>query len=172
MDKETQKVVFSSADENWETPHDFFHWLHGIFHFTLDVAANEKNHKLPRWLGPGSSLASDALGVGWGNERCWMNPPYGRKIGYWVRKAWMESVKHPGYDGTHVVCLLPARTDTVWFHSYCKYGQPIVFLRGRLKFVGADASAPFPSMLVIFNNPLVRDEMEVAGFHEMECWRH
>lgn len=75
----------------------------------------------------------------------WLNPPYGRDIGKWVEKAYKESLK----ENTVVVCLLPARTDTAWFHDYCMYGR-VIFVRGRLKFGGAKNSAPFPSMVVIF----------------------
>ena len=75
----------------------------------------------------------------------WLNPPYGRQIGKWVRKAYEEAQK----PNTSVVCLLPARTDTAWFHDYCVKGN-ITFLRGRLKFGGCRNSAPFPSMIVVF----------------------
>lgn len=76
-----------------------------------------------------------------------MNPPYGREIGKWVKKAYEESTK-----GCTVVALLPSRTDTRYFHDYC-YQKPnieIRFIRGRLRFVGDSASAPFPSMIIIF----------------------
>ena len=78
---------------------------------------------------------------------CWMNPPYGREIGKWVRKAY-ESARD---NNATVVCLLPARTDTKWFHDYCiPYGE-ITFVKGRLKFGGAKSGAPFPSAVVVFN---------------------
>lgn len=73
-----------------------------------------------------------------------MNPPYGRTIGAWMRKAYEESLK-----GAVVVCLVPARTDTAWWHDYAAKGK-VRFLRGRLKFEGAKANAPFPSALVVF----------------------
>ena len=79
-----------------------------------------------------------------GGQTVWLNPPYGRTIGQWVRKAYEES-----RQGATVVCLLPARTDTAWFHEYCLQGE-IVFIRGRLRFGGAKWNAPFPSMIVIF----------------------
>lgn len=78
--------------------------------------------------------------------RCWCNPPYGRQIGKWVEKA----VKEVKRGVPLVVMLLPARTDTKWFHDYClPYGK-IEFLRGRLKFGGCENPAPFPSMIVVF----------------------
>lgn len=82
-----------------------------------------------------------------GGYSVWLNPPYGREIGKWVQKAWEESQK----PDTVVVMLLPARTDTAWFHDYCKLGE-ITFVRGRLKFGGSTNSAPFPSMVVVFDN--------------------
>lgn len=74
----------------------------------------------------------------------WMNPPYGREIAAFMRKAFDESLR-----GVTVVCLVPSRTDTDWWHRYAKRGQ-VIFLRGRLKFSGASTSAPFPSAIVIF----------------------
>lgn len=73
-----------------------------------------------------------------------MNPPYGRNIGKWVEKAYKSSL-----DGATVVCLLPVRTDTAWWHDYCMRGV-VMFLRGRLKFSGAKNNAPFPSAIVVF----------------------
>jgi phage N-6-adenine-methyltransferase len=109
------------------------------FAFDVDVCALPENAKVGRYFTPQENgLAQEWRGV------CWMNPPYGRGIGAWVRKAY-ESAQ----DGATVVCLLPARTDTAWFHDYCQRGE-IRFLRGRLKFGGSKNSAPFPSMVVIF----------------------
>ena len=82
-----------------------------------------------------------------GGCRVWLNPPYGRTIGAWIRKAYEEAQK----PDTIVVMLLPARTDTAWFHDYCVKGE-VEFLRGRLKFGGSKNSAPFPSMIVVFDN--------------------
>jgi site-specific DNA-methyltransferase (adenine-specific) len=81
----------------------------------------------------------------WAPNVCWMNPPYGRTIGLWVKKAWDEASR-----GATVVCLLPSRTDTKWFHDYCMRGD-VTFLRGRLKFGDAKNSAPFPSVIVRFS---------------------
>lgn len=76
------------------------------------------------------------------------NPPYGRVIGDWVKKAYEESKK----PDTLVVMLIPARTDTKWFHDYIYHKAEIRFIKGRLKFGGSNNSAPFPSMVVIYNN--------------------
>lgn len=132
-------VHFSSKTSEWETPQDFFDLLNSEFHFELDVCAKPENAKCPRYFTP----EEDGLKQKWTGV-CWMNPPYGREIGRWVKKAY-ESAQ----EGATVVCLLPARTDTSWWHDYCMKGE-IRFIRGRLKFGGAKHPAPFPSAVVIF----------------------
>src|SRR6266481_4639265 len=109
--------------KRWEPPQEFFNKLDDEFHFELDVCAQDSNHKCERYITP----EMDGLICEW-YGRCWMNPPYGREIGKWVRKAWSESQR-----GCLVVCLVPARTDTAWWHDYCIKGE-IRFIRGRLKF--------------------------------------
>ena len=130
-------VMFSSKTDLWETPQDLFNKLDEIYHFETDVCALPENAKCKRFFTPEiDGLKQEWTGV------CWCNPPYGRQIGKWVEKA----VK----SFATVVMLLPARTDTKWFHDWClPYGK-IEFLRGRLKFGGCDNSAPFPSMIVVF----------------------
>lgn len=133
-------VMFSSATDLWATPQDFFNKLDAEFHFDVDVCALPENAKCSRYFTP----EQDGLAQQW-TGKIWCNPPYGRQIGRWVKKA-EESSK----AGATVVMLLPARTDTKWFHKYI-YGQAEVrFIPGRLKFGGAKNSAPFPSMVVIF----------------------
>ena len=144
-------VHFSSKKSDWETPWDLFNALNEEFHFTVDVCAEEHNTKLKYYFSP----EDDGLSVDWGNHICWMNPPYGREITKWVKKAWEESQK-----GATVVCLLPARTDTRWFHSYVLGKAEIRFIKGRLKFEGAKNSAPFPSMIVIYRPPIGRFELK------------
>jgi phage N-6-adenine-methyltransferase len=135
------KGLFTSNTGEWETPQDFFDELNKEFNFTFDVCATKENAKCKRfWTKENNALTKD-----WNLERFWMNPPYGREIGKWIKKA---ATKRNGI----VVALLPARTDTRWFHDYI-YKKPYVeikFIKGRLKFGGAKNSAPFPSMLVIF----------------------
>ncbi len=130
---------FTSATDMWATPQAFFDRYHKIHNFTLDVCATPTNAKCPRFF----TEAEDALKQEWGGV-CWMNPPYGRGIGDWMRKAYESSL-----SGAKVVCLVPARTDTAWWHDYAVKGQ-IEFIRGRLKFGDAVNSAPFPSAVVIF----------------------
>ena len=129
--------MFTSSTDMWETPQDFFDELDKEFGFTLDVCAVEENAKCENFI------SSDSLEKEWGGT-CWMNPPYGRKIGDWMKKAY-ESSK----NGATVVCLVPARTDTAWWHDYAMKGE-IRFIRGRLKFGGSKWNAPFPSAVVIF----------------------
>ena len=136
-------VHFSSASDNWATPQDFFDKCSAEFGpFDLDPCAGADNHKCARYF----SLAENGLAQTW-RGRVWMNPPYGRTIGDWMRKAY-ESAQ----AGALVVCLVPARTDTAWWHDYAAKGA-VRFIRGRLKFGGSKNSAPFPSALVIFSAP-------------------
>ena len=137
------EAMFSSKTCEWETPQAFFDALNDEFHFELDVCATDENAKCPQYF----TQKQDGLSQQW-KGRCWMNPPYGREIGKWVRKAY-ESVEAGGCP--LVCCLLPARTDTAWWHDYCMKGE-IRFVRGRLKFGDSKNSAPFPSAVVIFKN--------------------
>lgn len=131
--------MFTSNTDLWEIPQDFFDRWNAVYHFSLDVCALPENAKCERYFTPEqNALKQDWTGV------CWMNPPYGRGIGAWVRKAY-ESAQ----NGATVVCLLPARTDTAWWHDYCMHGD-ITFVRGRIKFGGAVWNAPFPSAVVVF----------------------
>lgn len=132
-------VHFSSASDCWATPQDFFDRWNAMYNFDLDVCATPKNAKCRRYFTP----TDDGLSQEW-EGTCWMNPPYGRAIGAWVKKAYETSKR-----GHTVVCLLPARTDTAWWHDYAIKGV-VTFLRGRLKFGGAKNSAPFPSAVVVF----------------------
>ena len=132
-------VHFSSASIMWETPNDFFEALNREFNFETDVCAVNGNKKCAQFFSP----EQDGLKQQW-RGMCWMNPPYGREIGHWMRKAY-ESAQ----GGATVVCLVPARTDTAWWHDYAAKGE-IRFVRGRLKFNGHSNRAPFPSAVVIF----------------------
>jgi phage N-6-adenine-methyltransferase len=137
----SSSVHFSSATDNWSTPEWFFRDVeHKYGPFDLDVCADAQNRKCQRFF---TSL-DDGLSKTW-KGRVWMNPPYGRIIGQWVKKAF-DSAQG---GGAMVVCLLPARTDTAWWHDYCMRGD-ITFVRGRLHFGGAKNGAPFPSALVVF----------------------
>lgn len=137
------QVMFSSETDNWETPQGFFDQLNARFGFTLDPCADAQNHKCDRYF----TREDDGLKQDWSGNIVFCNPPYGREIGKWVKKCYDES-QNPK---TVCVMLIPARTDTKWFHDYIYGKAQIEFVRGRLKF-GGGGSAPFPSMIVIFNN--------------------
>ena len=135
------KGLMTSNTDLWATPQDFFDQQNVLYGpFTVDVCADATNAKCPVYF----DKITDGLKQTW-TGKCWMNPPYGREIGKWMKKAY-ESAG----NGTVVVCLVPARTDTRWWHDYAVKGQ-ITFVRGRLKFGGSKNSAPFPSALVVFS---------------------
>lgn len=144
-----KELMFSSESEEWATPQDFFDNLNQEFHFTLDVCATSENAKVSNYY----TKQDDSLSLEWTGV-CWMNPPYGKTIKQWVKKAWESARK-----GSTVVCLLPARTDTTWWHDYCMKGE-IRFIRGRLKFNGCKNAAPFPSAVVIFRPSSEKTEHE------------
>lgn len=131
--------LFTSNTDLWETPQYLFDQLNNEFHFDIDVCAIPENAKSEKYFTP----EQDGLKQQWVGT-CWMNPPYGRQIGKWVKKAYESSL-----NGATVVCLLPARTDTKWWHDYCVKGE-IRFIKGRIKFGGSKGNAPFPSVIVIF----------------------
>lgn len=131
-------VLFSSKSVVWETPQDLFDKLNAEFHFDLDVCALPENAKCKRFFTP----EMDGLKQEWTGV-CWCNPPYGRQIGKWVEKG--------AKSFATVVMLLPARTDTKWFHEYIYNKAEIRFIKGRLKFGNSKNAAPFPSMIVVFD---------------------
>ena len=144
-------LMFSSNTDLWATPQDFFDKLNRVFRFDLDVCAVPENAKCEQYYSPDNNgLLQDWFGV------CWLNPPYGRVIAAWVEKAYRSAKE----NGATVVCLLPARVDTRWWHDYCVNGE-VHFLKGRLKFGNATNSAPFPSAVVVFR-PTVRDVLNGA----------
>lgn len=139
-------LMFSSKSNEWATPQEFFDELDKEFGFTLDPCATDENHKCKKYY----TIEDDGLKQDWGGETVFCNPPYGRVIGKWVKKCYEESKK----PNTKVVMLMPARTDTRYFHNYIYKKAEIRFIKGRLKFenpfVEVTASAPFPSMVVVF----------------------
>jgi site-specific DNA-methyltransferase (adenine-specific) len=143
MEAESLKMMFSSATDMWATPQSFFDELNNEFHFTLDPCATKANAKCNKFY----TIDEDGLQQDWKGEVVFCNPPYGKMISSWVRKCSQESKK----PNTTVVALLPARTDTRYFHDYI-YGKAkeIRFIKGRLKFGDSKNSAPFPSMVVVF----------------------
>lgn len=143
------RVLFSSKETVWSTPQDFFNKLNEEFDFTIDVCALPENAKCKRYFTP----EDDALKQKW-TGTCFCNPPYGREIGQWVEKA-----SKSADEGATVVMLLPARTDTKWFHNYVYGKAEIRLVAGRLKFGGSKNNATFPSMVVIFRSELVKEKL-------------
>ena len=133
--------LFTSNTDLWATPQELFDKLDAQYHFETDVCALPENAKCERFFTP----EMDGLKQEWTGV-CWMNPPYGRQIGAWVRKAY-ESARD---NLAMVVCLLPARTDTAWYHDYVLPHAHVTFVRGRIKFGGAKHGAPFPSVIAVF----------------------
>jgi phage N-6-adenine-methyltransferase len=132
-------VHFSSANDMWATPQDVFDALNAEFRFEVDVCASPTNAKCARFF----TASDDGLHQSWAGASCWMNPPYS-EVAEWMRKAYSSAL-----NGATVVCLVPSRTDTRWWHDYAMKGE-IRFLRGRLRFGNAKSGAPFPSAVVIF----------------------
>lgn len=132
--------VFKSDKHDWGTPQWLFDKLNTEFNFTFDPCTNGKNSKCAKF-------STDSLNEDWSGEVVFMNPPYS-EVKVWMKKAYDEAQK-----GATVVCLVPSRTDTRWFHQYALEGD-VRFLDKRLKFEGANNMAPFPACVVVFKPKL------------------
>jgi phage N-6-adenine-methyltransferase len=149
--RDKHKIHTSSKSDEWETPKELFNKYNEQFCFDIDVCATHENALVPEYY----TKENDALTQDWVGT-CWMNPPYGRQIGLFMKKAYEESLK-----GATVVCLVPSRTDTRWWHEYAMKGE-IEFIRGRLKFINRTfpswrpdgnfkiSPAGFPSAVIVF----------------------
>ena len=146
------RALFSSKRGDWETPQEFFDALDREFHFTLDVSATPSNTKCRHYFTP----EVDGLKQQWTGV-IWMNPPYGRDIDRWVKKAFDAAIA-----GATVVALLPVRSDTKWWASFVSYAE-VRFITGRLRFGGATSSAPFPSAIAIWRPGAVFSKGENAS---------
>ena len=156
MNEETQQLMFSSASNEWSTPAEMFHQLELRFGpFTLDPAATAANAKCPKFF----TAEDDGLLQSWQGHSVFCNPPYGRQIGKWVEKAFKES-RQPA---TQVVLLIPARTDTAYWHEYVMRSDCIAFIKGRLRFGNSKNCAPFPSA-VIFMGFIDADRTEAEAW--------
>ena len=146
-------IFYSSKSNEWETPKHVFDYLNDIYNFELDAAATKENALCKNYF----TLDDDSLKQDWSKYKSiFLNPPYGKDIGKFIEKAYKESLK-----GSVVVLLIPSRTDTKWWHTYCSRGE-IIFIKGRLKFVNrtfpswrADGNfkispANFPSAIIVF----------------------
>lgn len=136
------KNLFSSDSDEWGTPINFYNELNKEFHFTLDPCASNTNHKCDKFF----TKEQNGLLQKWDGETVFCNPPYGHKIQLWIEKCYKEHIQ----NNITVVMLLPARTDTKWFHNFIYNKSEIRFIQGRLKFNESKNSAPFPSMVVVY----------------------
>lgn len=137
------KVHYSSESNEWSTPQSFYDRLNKEFNFTLDPCSDGKNNKCDKFY----TIEDDGLTQDWGGETVFMNPPYGRAIKDWVAKARREAEK----PNTVVVGLIPARTDTRYWHEHIfGVASEIIFVKGRLKFGDGKNSAPFPSAVIVW----------------------
>ena len=139
------KVHFMSNSNEWATPQEFFERLNNEFNFNLDPCSDGRNHKCSKYF----TEKENGLLQDWGGTTVFMNQPYGREIKDWVAKAYRESQK----PKTTVVALIPARTDTQYWHDYIfNKAAEIRFIKGRLKFGDGKNSAPFPSAVVVWSH--------------------
>ncbi len=152
------RVHFSSESCEWATPIKFFEFLDAEFGFELDVCATPENAKCPSFY----TKREDGLAQPW-KGTCWCNPPYGREIIHWLEKAMKTAQAGLGT----VVCLVPARTDTKWWHDYVGQASEVRFVKGRLKFGGHANSAPFPSAVVVFR-PTKETSVQVSANERQE----
>lgn len=139
-------IIFSRGSDEWTTPNDFYNKLNEEFNFNLDPCSDGKNNKCIKFF----TKEQNGLLQDWSGYRVFCNPPYS-EISKWVEKSYREGVK----DNTIVVLLIPARTDTKYFHDFILNRSEIRYVKGRLKFGEGKNSAPFPSMIVIFRGPKV-----------------
>ena len=139
----TELANLHSLKDDWQTPKELFNKLDSIYHFTLDPCSTHENALCKKHY----TKEEDGLQQDWSNEIVFMNPPYGREIPKWIKKAYEESCK-----GAIVVCLIPARTDTIYWNEYVfPYATSIQFIKGRLHFSESKTPAGFPSAIIVFD---------------------
>jgi site-specific DNA-methyltransferase (adenine-specific) len=158
MNNQTQEVMFSSKSDLWATPQALFNKLNEFYKFTLDPCASADNAKCAKFY----TEQDDGLSKDWSGETVFVNPPYSNVAG-WVEKCYREYVD----NGVTSVLLIPSRTDTKYFHKHCMKADLIQFVKGRVKFENGSSkpnSAPFPSMIVVFDRSLNNSQPEITGF--------
>ena len=144
------EVHFSSKSNEWNTPDDLYNTLDNEFNFTLDPCTNSLNNKCDKFY----TEKENGLIQDWSKDIVFMNPPYGRQISQWIEKAYNESLK-----GSKVVCLIPSRTDTKYWHDFIfNKASEVRFIKGRLKFGDSKNSAPFPSAIIVYDNNFNKTE--------------
>lgn len=156
--KASAMVALKPAETiEWETPQAFFDRYNAQYRFTLDACASPTNAKCTRYF----TKDDDGLAQDWGTHTVWMNPPFGRELPAWMHKAYTSSL-----GGATVVCLVPARVDTRWWHDYAERGA-YHFPKGRLKFGGAPYNAPFPCAVVVFLPPAQTRDDTPTPIHQV-----
>lgn len=135
------KALFTSNSDEWYTPLTLFNQLNERFHFTLDPCCTKETAKASNYY----TILDDGLTKNWNGNIVFCNPPYS-DIKRWVKKCYDE-----WNENTTIVLLIPARTDTSYFHDFIYHKAEIEFIRGRLHFSDSKNGAPFPSMLCVFN---------------------
>jgi site-specific DNA-methyltransferase (adenine-specific) len=158
MNNQTQEVMFSSKSDLWATPQALFDKLNQFYNFTLDPCASADNAKCAKFY----TEQDDGLSKDWSGETVFVNPPYSNVAG-WVEKCYREYMD----NGVTSVLLIPSRTDTKYFHKHCMKADLIQFVKGRVKFENGSSkpnSAPFPSMIVVFDRNLNNNQPEITGF--------
>ena len=152
---------FDSERQDWPTPQDMFEALDKVYEFNFDLAAGKENSKCKHFY----SQEQDALIQEWTASSCWLNPPYGgtgsNKLAAWIKKAHESSEKY----GNRIVVLIPARTNTSWWHKHCMKAKEILFVEGRPKFGDAKHGLPQPLAIIIFENT---DERVVSKTFSMK----
>jgi phage N-6-adenine-methyltransferase len=143
LNKQATDLMFSSTTDLWATPQEFFDRLAQEFNFTLDPCSDGTNNKCDRYF----TAEEDGLAQDWSGHTVFMNPPYGKVLRDWIKKAY-ESAQE---ENTVVVALIPSRTETRYWHEYVMKAKEIRFVKGRIKFGDAKYNAPFPSAVVIFD---------------------
>lgn len=158
MDAETQQLMFSSKTDEWATPQKLFDKLNQFYKFTLDPCATKENAKCSKFY----TKQDNGILQNWSGEVAFVNPPYS-EVADWVEKCYQENLQ----NGVTSVLLIPSRTDTKWFHKFCMKADLIQFVKGRVKFENGSSkpnSAPFPSMIVVFDCSLGNNEPQMTGF--------
>ena len=152
------EVHFSSKSNEWNTPDDLFNTLNNEFNFTLDPCTNGENNKCDKFY----TEKENGLIQDWSKDIVFMNPPYGREISQWIEKAYNESLK-----GSKVVCLIPSRTDTKYWHDFIfNKASEVRFIKGRLKFGDSKNSAPFPSAIIVYDNNFNKTKYSTHDYKE------
>lgn len=152
MVKKTLQPLMESNRQDWATPIALFNILHDEFHFTLDPCATSENTKCKKFY----TVEDNGLNQDWEGEIVFINPPYSTAKD-WIMKAYEDYVTY----GVTSVLLIPARVDTrIWHEIIAPYAAQIRFLKGRVKFVGAENSAPFPSAIIVFSTKIYNEKIQ------------